>query len=71
MGRPARSGQRRQAPVRTGAVRPMAGATVVGVGSAVYYRGVAAFREIGQELVAFMERYGYASIEAIRGLSRR
>jgi dihydroorotate dehydrogenase (NAD+) catalytic subunit len=49
----------------------MAGATVVGVGSAVYYRGVAAFQEIGEELVAFMKQYGYASIEAMRGLSRR
>jgi len=44
----------------------MAGATVVGVGSAVYYRGVRALQEIGQELVDFMEQHGYASIESIR-----
>ncbi|MCB0164355.1 MAG: DUF561 domain-containing protein, partial [Anaerolineae bacterium] len=43
----------------------MAGATVVGVGSAVYYRGVAAMQEIGQELVEFMESYGYSSIRDI------
>ena len=32
----------------------MAGATVVGVGSAVWYRGVDAFQQINAELVAFM-----------------
>lgn len=45
----------------------MAGATVVGVGSAVYYRGVSAMREIGQELVEFMESYGYSSTEELSG----
>ncbi|MCB0211556.1 MAG: dihydroorotate dehydrogenase [Anaerolineae bacterium] len=48
----------------------MAGATVVGVGSAVYYRGVAAMQEVGQELVAFMDRYGYSCIEALSGKSQ-
>jgi dihydroorotate dehydrogenase (NAD+) catalytic subunit len=47
----------------------MVGATVVGVGSAVYYRGVAAMQQINQELVAFMEQYDISSIEAIRGRS--
>ena len=47
----------------------MAGASVIGVGSAVYYRGVSALGEIGAELAAFMERYGFASVEALRGRS--
>ncbi|RME70083.1 MAG: dihydroorotate dehydrogenase [Chloroflexi bacterium] len=49
----------------------MAGATVVGVGSAVCYRGVSAFEEIGRELVALMKQYGYPSVEAIRGVCHR
>jgi dihydroorotate dehydrogenase (NAD+) catalytic subunit len=49
----------------------MAGASVVGVGSAVYYRGVAAMREIGEELVAFMSQNGWASVEIIRGKSHQ
>ena len=46
-----------------------AGATVVGVGSAVYYRGVSAMQEIGEELVDFMEQYDIPSVEAMRGRS--
>jgi dihydroorotate dehydrogenase (NAD+) catalytic subunit len=49
----------------------MAGASVVGVGSAVYYRGVAAMREIGEELVALMSQNGWASVEIIRGKSHQ
>lgn len=49
----------------------MTGATVVGVGSAVYYRGVSAMEEIGQELVAFMDAYGYACIEEMSGRSHQ
>jgi dihydroorotate dehydrogenase (NAD+) catalytic subunit len=49
----------------------MAGASVVGVGSAVYYRGVSAMRQIGDELVAFMERNDIETVEAMRRLSHR
>ncbi len=49
----------------------MAGATAVGVGSAVWYRGVAALREIGQELAAFMASEGYATLEEMRGMAHR
>jgi dihydroorotate dehydrogenase (NAD+) catalytic subunit len=45
----------------------MAGATVVGVGTAVYSRGVLAMQEIGAELVAFMETQGIVSIAEMRG----
>lgn len=44
----------------------LAGASLVGVGSAVYYRGVAALEQIGQELAGFMERYGLDHIESLR-----
>jgi dihydroorotate dehydrogenase (NAD+) catalytic subunit len=49
----------------------MAGATVVGVGSAVYYRGVSAMAQINQELVEFMEMYGFAGVEEMQGRSHR
>jgi len=43
-----------------------AGAAVVGVGSAVWYRGVSAMEQIGQELITFMEQYHFTSIAEIR-----
>lgn len=49
----------------------MVGASVVGVGSAVYTRGVAAFEQINRELVEFMEAYDIPSIESLRGKSHR
>jgi dihydroorotate dehydrogenase (NAD+) catalytic subunit len=49
----------------------MAGASVVGVGSAVYQRGVPALREIGQELADFMACHNIPSIEAMRGRSHQ
>jgi dihydroorotate dehydrogenase (NAD+) catalytic subunit len=49
----------------------MAGASVVGVGSAVYYRGVSAMAQIGQELADFMAQYNLASIKALRGRSHQ
>jgi dihydroorotate dehydrogenase (NAD+) catalytic subunit len=49
----------------------MAGATVVGVGSAVYYRGVSALRDIGLELTEFMNQLGLESIKAMQGRSHR
>ena len=49
----------------------MAGATAVGVGSAVWYRGVAALGEIAGELEAFMEQEHYASLAVVRGVMRQ
>ncbi len=49
----------------------MAGATAVGVGSAVYYRGVEAFGEILDEMTAWLEEHGYESLDEIRGLAHR
>ncbi len=47
----------------------MAGATVVGVGSAVWYRGVDAFGRINAELAAFMAQHGYPSVASLRRAS--
>jgi len=49
----------------------MAGASLVGVGSAIYQRGVSALDEIGQELVSFMTEHGLSSIELMRGRSHK
>ena len=46
-----------------------AGATVVGVGSAVYYRGVSAMQQINQELVEFMDAHDLAKVASLRGRS--
>ena len=47
----------------------MAGATAVGVGSAVWYRGVEALGDIAAELAAFMAQEGYTTLNAMRGLA--
>jgi dihydroorotate dehydrogenase (NAD+) catalytic subunit len=47
----------------------MVGASVVGVGSAIYYRGVSALQQIGQELVTFMDQHDISSVESLRGKS--
>lgn len=49
----------------------MVGATVVGIGSAIYYRGLDAFERINGELLAFMDQHGYPSVAALRGLALR
>lgn len=43
-----------------------AGATVVGVGSAVWYRGVGAMADIGAELADFMATHGFDSVAQLR-----
>jgi dihydroorotate dehydrogenase (NAD+) catalytic subunit len=49
----------------------MAGATAVGVGSAVWYRGVDALGTIAAELEAFMEGEGYPQLAALRGTAQQ
>jgi dihydroorotate dehydrogenase (NAD+) catalytic subunit len=46
-----------------------AGASVIGIGSAIWYRGVGAMQEIGDELVAFMDTHGFESIAELRDRS--
>jgi dihydroorotate dehydrogenase (NAD+) catalytic subunit len=47
----------------------MAGATAVGIGSAVYYRGVEVFGEILGEMSSFMAEQGYESLADFRGMA--
>jgi dihydroorotate dehydrogenase (NAD+) catalytic subunit len=47
----------------------MVGASVVGVGSAIYYRGVSALQQIGQELVTFLDQHDISAVESLRGKS--
>lgn len=49
----------------------MAGATAVGVGSAVYYRGVEAFGEILDEMRGWLAKHGYEDLAEICGLAHR
>jgi len=49
----------------------MAGATAVGVGSAVWYRGVAALGEITAELAEFMRKENYSTLEEMRGIAAK
>lgn len=47
----------------------MAGATAVGIGSAVYYRGIDVFKKVCDEMSAFMDTNGYKSVEEMRGIA--
>jgi dihydroorotate dehydrogenase (NAD+) catalytic subunit len=49
----------------------MAGATAVGVGSAVYYKGVDVFAEIVDGLSDFMVRHGLQDVNEIIGIAHR
>ncbi len=49
----------------------MAGATLVGVGSAIYYRGPDALTQIRDEMAAWLASHGYDSPAAIVGLAHR
>ncbi len=46
-----------------------AGATTVGVGSAVYYRGIGVFKEVCDEMVQWMKKNNAKSLEEIRGVA--
>ena len=47
----------------------MAGATTLGIGSAIYYRGVDVFQKVTAELRGFMEQEGYGSLKEMRGVA--
>jgi dihydroorotate dehydrogenase (NAD+) catalytic subunit len=49
----------------------MAGATAVGVGSAVWQRGPQVFNQIVKELAEFMENEQYIELAAMRGIINR
>jgi dihydroorotate dehydrogenase (NAD+) catalytic subunit len=47
----------------------MAGATAVGVGTAVRYRGIEVFQDILEEMRALMIENGYANLRQLRGMA--
>jgi dihydroorotate dehydrogenase (NAD+) catalytic subunit len=49
----------------------MAGATAVGVGSAVYDHGSELFGRIGTEMVEWMAKLGYSRVDEMRGAAHR
>ncbi len=49
----------------------MAGATLLGVGSAVYYRGEDVFKKITEEMTEIMQKENINSLQEIRGIAHR
>ena len=49
----------------------MAGASAVGIGSGVYYRGIDVFKKVTAEMEDFMKKEGYKSIEEMRGVAHK
>ena len=49
----------------------MAGATAVGVGSAVYDHGAEAFGHIRDEMATLMQELGYEGVEEMRGIAHQ
>ena len=49
----------------------MAGATAVGVGTAVYYRGIDCFKKINDEIAEWMKENNYSSLKKIIGKAHR
>ncbi len=47
----------------------MAGASAVGIGSAVYYRGIDVFKLVSDEISEFMHSEGYSSIKEMVGVA--
>lgn len=47
----------------------MAGATGVGMGSAIYYRGIKVFNKINQEIKDFMIKEGYKNLSELKGIA--
>ena len=45
----------------------MAGATAIGIGSGVYYRGMDVFNEVCSEMQDWMEKNKVKSLDEIRG----
>lgn len=48
-----------------------AGATAVGIGTAVYYRGIEAFKKVANEMKIWMKEHTYSSLEELRGLAHQ
>jgi dihydroorotate dehydrogenase (NAD+) catalytic subunit len=49
----------------------MAGASAVGIGTAIYYRGIDVFKKVCDEMIEFLESHGYSELEEIKGIAHR
>ncbi len=49
----------------------MAGAQAIGIGTAIYYRGIEAFQQINKEIEQFMKNNNYRSIKDMVGLAHK
>jgi dihydroorotate dehydrogenase (NAD+) catalytic subunit len=49
----------------------MAGASAIGIGTGVLYRGIEIFKLVSNEILAFMEKEGYSSLKEIIGKAHR
>jgi dihydroorotate dehydrogenase (NAD+) catalytic subunit len=49
----------------------MAGASVVGIGTGIYYRGIDIFRKVCDEMKDFLESHGYSNLDEIIGIAHR
>lgn len=49
----------------------MAGASAVGIGTAIYYRGIDVFKKVCDEMTEFLEQHGYSDLEQIKGIAHR
>jgi dihydroorotate dehydrogenase (NAD+) catalytic subunit len=45
----------------------LVGATAVGIGSAVRFRGIGVFRQVCEELRRYMEQHGHSDLTSLRG----
>ena len=49
----------------------MAGATAVGIGTGVYYRGIGVFKKVCDEMEAWMKKNKVKSLDEIRGIAHK
>ncbi len=49
----------------------MAGATAVGIGSGIYYRGIDVFKKVSDEIKLFMEQENISSLDEVRGIASK
>ena len=49
----------------------MAGATAVGIGSAVYYRGINCFGKINKEMEQFLKLKGLSNLSSLKGIAHK
>jgi dihydroorotate dehydrogenase (NAD+) catalytic subunit len=49
----------------------MAGATAIGIGTGIYYRGWNIFKKVCDEMIEFLESHGYSDVKKIIGIAHR